>query len=405
MSSLYHGYKLYMSSDTYHLEPRGPGSDGASSLKIDRKQNDLSLTTSTVGRGEKTMDVQAVLGIISLHTSDFLIVVSSSKKVSSVLKADVFMATDFRVLPLDSETNKSVMRHPIEKTLLDLLKMHLFSAPFYFSYEYDLTSSMQRQAKLAAAAGGAETPVWQRADDRFFWNRHLQSRLIDLTQSGKVDLSRFIQPFLFGFLQIKSATVDGRDFVFGLISRRSRFRTGTRYFSRGIDKDGHVSNYNETEQFLLLDPTSAGKTQGTQRFSYVQVRGSVPVYWAEVNNLRYKPDLLIMEKEETVRSDLSSFGGMLLTSSLCVITQLEAARKHFDEQVSIYGDIYLANLVNQKGYELPVKEAYERLVAKLDNPKVHYTYYDFHHECKGMKFERVFGLVESMKAQGLESDE
>lgn len=85
--------------------------------------------------------------------------------------------------------------------------------------------------------------------------------------------------------------------------------------------------------------------------------------------------------------------------------QLEAARKHFDEQVSIYGDVYLANLVNQKGYELPVKQAYERLVAKLDNPRVHYTYYDFHHECKGMKFERVFGLVESMKAQGLESDE
>ncbi|VDP77444.1 unnamed protein product [Echinostoma caproni] len=33
-----------------------------------------------------------------------------------------------------------------------------------------------------------------------------------------------------------------------LISRRSRFRAGTRYRRRGIDHDGHVANYVETEQ-------------------------------------------------------------------------------------------------------------------------------------------------------------
>ena len=94
-------------------------------------------------------------------------------------------------------------------------------------------------------------------------------------------------------LNIQSATLNGRDVLFGLISRRNRNRAGTRYFSRGIDRDGNVSNFNETEQILLLDSQSGGAQaggaiRGDVRFSYVQTRGSVPVYWAEINNLRYK---------------------------------------------------------------------------------------------------------------------
>jgi SacI homology domain len=39
---------------------------------------------------------------------------------------------------------------------------------------------------------------------------------------------------------------------------------------------------------------------GTTRMSFVQTRGSVPVYWAEINNLRYKPDLQVMDRSDTV---------------------------------------------------------------------------------------------------------
>ena len=82
-----------------------------------------------------------------------------------------------------------------------------------------------------------------------------------------------------------------------LISRRSRYRAGTRYFRRGIDAEGHVANFNETEQILLV-----GDESGTQ-LSFVQIRGSIPVYWAEVNTLRYKPDVQIMELQDTVRNE------------------------------------------------------------------------------------------------------
>lgn len=45
--------------------------------------------------------------------------------------------------------------------------------------------------------------------------------------------------------------------------------------------------------------------------------------------------------------------------------QLDAAKKHFEEQVSTYGETSLVSLVNHKGYEQPVKEAYEQTIREV----------------------------------------
>lgn len=85
-----------------------------------------------------------------------------------------------------------------------------------------------------------------------------------------------------------------------------------------------MSNFNETEQLVLLDNPAVGAgaggregggggVRGEVRFSFVQTRGSVPVYWAEINNLRYKPDLKILDLASTVRNSLSP---PLLTGAL-----------------------------------------------------------------------------------------
>jgi phosphatidylinositol 4-phosphatase len=93
-----------------------------------------------------------------------------------------------------------------------------------------------------------------------------------------------------------------------LISRRSRFRAGTRYFRRGIDHKGHVANFNETEQILLLEghstPAPISYDNYTAKLSFVQIRGSIPVFWSEINTLRYKPDLQVMDLPDTVSASL-----------------------------------------------------------------------------------------------------
>lgn len=337
---------------------------------------------------DKQFIVHGVLGIISLHTSDFLVVITNRKRVAHILGSTIYLATDFRMLPIQSAANPSLLSHPIEKRLITLVKEALYSGPLYFSYDMDITSSMQRQVQNAGIE--STVPLWKRADDRFFWNRHLQTRMIQHTLTHPdQDLSGFIMPVMFGFLQVKLATIQGRSFVLGLIARRSRHRAGTRYFSRGINEEGQVSNFNETEQFVLLDPPSLQQprdvedVEGKIRLSFVQTRGSVPVYWAQINNLRYKPDLLIPDDPRVA----ASFA------------------KHMQAQVAAYGKNYLVNLVNQKGYEKPVKEAFEQAVKVLDHPLIQYTYFDFHSECKGMKFNNVSKLIEHLQQQGLSSSD
>ena len=70
-----------------------------------------------------------------------------------------------------------------------------------------------------------------------------------------------------------------------LISRLSCLRAGTRFNSRGIDDDGNVANFVESETIYwapLGNP--AMESSPTDRpagicFSYVQIRGSVPMFW------------------------------------------------------------------------------------------------------------------------------
>lgn len=110
----------------------------------------------------------------------------------------------------------------------------------------------------------------------------------------------------FTAFDLRPAFLHGRHMQLCLISRRSRFRAGTRYFRRGIDHEGHVANFNETEQLLLVEGPATPGAQRTSvddyaaKLSFVQIRGSVPLFWAEVNTLRYKPDLQIMDLQDTV---------------------------------------------------------------------------------------------------------
>lgn len=330
------------------------------------------------------------------------------------------IATEF--LPL----RERPLRDPEEDSYLSLLRNFLKSSPLYFSYSIDITSAFQRQAHSDALA-----PLWKRADDRFFWNRFVQSDLIELAtsleskgglrhgqQQGGVD--PFILPVMFGMMRITTTRINSTPVTFILITRRSRHRAGTRYFTRGIDEQGHVANYNETEQVVIINDSSGqggfstgNKVRSTeinndstldlQIMSYVQTRGSVPAFWAEVNTLHYVPNLQIRGIE----------------------TAVDAAKKHFDEQIHLYGDNYLVNLVNQRGRESRVKQAYEQVMqALISSPseatqadqitneklrvlepgqrkqkydQLHYVYFDFHNETKGLKWHRALLLLDQLK--------
>jgi len=364
-----------------------------------------------------------MLRVLTIITDKYIIVITKAQPMGRLKGHMVYKVIATEFLPL----HERALHDPDEDTYLSLLRNLLKAGPIYFSYSFDVTNSFQRQSQADPTA-----PLWKRADDRFFWNRFIQTDLIDFRTGGgpgsgvrsqtgqQTGVDPFILPVMFGMMRITATKIKSTSLTFTLITRRSRHRAGTRYFSRGIDEQGHVSNYNETEQVIILNDAVGGlggfaggggmqngkiggdNDQEMQVLSYVQTRGSVPVYWAEVNDLHYVPKLQVRGVE----------------------TAVGAARKHFEEQIRLYGDNYLVNLVNQKGREDRVKKAYEQMVRILvsspsestsadrfsdekyhvvessrrrhEFDRLHYIYFDFHNQTKGLKWHRAQLLLDQL---------
>lgn len=77
-------------------------------------------------------------------------------------------------------------------------------------------------------------------------------------------------PLVQGFVRSFEVFLEGSKFAYALISRRSNRKGGTRYFDRGMDEEGYVANFCETEQVIRL---------GEWVVSDVQIRGSVPLFF------------------------------------------------------------------------------------------------------------------------------
>ncbi|GJJ16104.1 hypothetical protein Clacol_010383 [Clathrus columnatus] len=314
-----------------------------------------------------------------MHISaDFVVVITGRQHRGQLLGHDVYRATDFKVLPLT--TSSSLYQNPVESHLLDLVRSHLFSATRGI-----LLGGFKRKGlcviKTPESLSGKSRTTGSFGTN-FFIRGLLKRRFpprnsIDLfypsytAVCSLINLSHHLHIYRAAF-DTCDAVINSRAFTFTLISRRSRYRAGTRYFTRGIDDRGNVANYNESEQIAIVNNSS---DDDITIFSFVQTRGSIPVFWAEINNLRYKPDLQIMELKHTA----------------------EALELHFKDQLSRYGTQRVVNLVKQNGHEKPVKEAYERYLSSAKIPDVNYDYFDFSRECRNMQWQRIDILIDRIK--------
>ncbi|UZP35847.1 hypothetical protein NXS19_003663 [Fusarium pseudograminearum] len=283
------------------------------------------------------------------------------------------------------------------------------SRSFYFSYDFDLTRSLDERS----VPQNTETPLHNQVDEVFFWNRNL---LQPFTSSGQDYLAL---PLMQGFVGQKTFIVDNqppqsddkgkesvelsdlsptkehsefpgfgssrasidlrsseRKYLITVISRRSTKRAGLRYLRRGIDQDGFVANMVETEQLLSTptwDPSS-------NVYSFLQVRGSIPLFFKQ-SPYAFKPTPIQQHSEEANQA---------------------ACRRHFESLSRNYGQLQIVNLVEKHGVESIIGGAYEKAVeevnkeASQDN-KIPFEWFDFHAACKGMKFENVSMLLDQLR--------
>lgn len=163
------------------------------------------------------------------------------------------------------------------------------------------------------------------------------------------------------------STQSGLPSYLTVVSRLSCMRAGTRFNSRGIDDDGNVANFVETET-IYWSPSGV-------IFSYAQVRGSVPVFWEQTAGL--------IPGQQKITITRSSDG-----------TQ-PAFDKHFDDLERAYGAVHVINLLSaSKPGEAELSALYRSAIRhcpmsqpggkqSLDHALLRATEYDFHAETKG----------------------
>jgi len=222
---------------------------------------------------------------------------------------------------------------------------------FYFSYNYDLTHTLERTHEFN------NNP---QADKRFLWNSFLLKNL-NLTP----DLSPFGLPLILGFFSINRVKLKGKQFEYSLVSRRSCLNAGTRFNARGTDAYGNVANFVETEQIVYYENTVC---------SYVIIRGSIPLNWTNKTDLKYKPPIVI-----------GNFDG-----------QLTACQKHFTNTQPVYKQQVCVNLINHHGAEGLLEVNFNEVIRDMKDPLVRYEAFDFHKQCGKSRWDRLDILMNTL---------
>jgi hypothetical protein len=326
--------------------------------------------------------------------------------------------------PLSSDSGKSnetsirdqkvrdVAASLLPKLLTTTSMMLGSSRSFFFSYDFDITRNLANWRKPST-----ELPLHTQVDPTFFWNRHIVQPFIDAGQTS------LVLPLMQGFVGQRSFEMDPdppkpvvgldgdvkssmelvdmsaggghletaedsdspkssgasksmKSFLATIISRRSVHRAGLRYLRRGIEEDGFTANTVETEQIL----SDAAWTSSSKIYSFVQIRGSVPIFFSQ-SPYSFKPVPQLQHSEEM---------------------NYRAFVKHFTKLAELYGNVQIASLVEKHGNEAIVGEPYEKYLQRYNDSKrtekspVGFEWFDFHAICRGMQFERVSLLFDNI---------
>lgn len=342
--------------------------------------------------------IYGTLGLISVNRDVFLCVITHASRVSTLRPGetierilaveffglntseydDVVSAMDpYEVDTAESAYGQTLNRREvgIEHPCLDVQKL-LGNGSFYYSTDFDLTNRLQDRP------ADANTFDIDNFDAAFLWNSYMISPLVQFRsrllphERETLDASRILTSAIRGFCQtmtIPQSTAplkpenSGMPSYLTVISRLSCRRAGTRFNARGIDDDGNVANFVETET-IYWSPSGI-------LFSYAQVRGSVPVFWEQMAGL--------LPGQQKITITRSTDGAQ------------PAFNRHFQDLEHKYSAIHVINLLSDtKPGEVELSRLYRYGIQhcplsrpgekqSADRALLRGTEYDFHAETKG----------------------
>ncbi|XP_035771864.1 phosphatidylinositol-3-phosphatase SAC1-B-like [Neolamprologus brichardi] len=342
MAATFQSFSLRTTPEKFYVEACDDGSVDV--LAIDRVSTEMTLTVrQDVPASAETRPICGLMGTIRLVAGTYLVVITKKRKVGDLLGHAVWKALDFedhsctprlsgikrvflaRVYLLLCCWIYFLLQMQDNKTFLSMINSMLHADGFYFATDYDLTHTLQRLANTS--------PEFQE-----------MSLLERFTAALLSQLHMFVFPVVHGFITVKSSCISGKLFEWSVISRRSCFRAGVRYYVRGAgltwvflsDQRLKAVQDEQPKSFTGSFCRQASETllpslglSSDFKFSLLmvclQTRGSIPFYWSQRPNLRYKPKPQISK----------------------TVNHLDGFQRHFDSQIILYGRQVTLNLVRK----------------------------------------------------------
>eukprot|EP01137_Pigoraptor_chileana_P028692 Opistho-2@12899 len=328
------GKALLIESDNVHLL----APDELSHLKSD-------------GKFAKLPDVYGIWGILRVGEEVYVPTINECTSVGKINTFEILCARQTEFVPVRTSVNvygTRVGRGEEEEHLkLYSLRKLVNSGSFYFADGYDLSLSAQRQG--------------EQSDTRFMWNRYLQTDFV----RHNVEPTPWVLPVMRGSIELRTVYAGHKQAKAALISRLSCERAGRRFITRGVDDDGNVANFVETEQALSVDDIVA---------SFVQSRGSVPVFWEQ-------PGVQVGQHKVKLARGFDA--------------TVPAFRRHIDHQTKVYGPMMIVNLLGHKEGEKMLSDEFESHVrlVKTEGVRVDIVSFDFHAQCKNGRMDSLNSLL------------
>ncbi|XP_042908659.1 synaptojanin-1 [Parasteatoda tepidariorum] len=290
-------------------------------------------------------DAYGCLGVLQMYQGDvtisYLVLVNSCLSVGKVLGSEIFRVT---------ETNfVSLRNNPMDIERIQEVRKVLNSGTFYFSW---CTSGRPLDLTLCEQRAHASSE----SDNRFFWNKTMH---INFLTNG-INCDEWLLKVICGGIEIRTIYVGHLQARGCIISRLSSERAGTRFNVRGTNDDGCVANFVETEQVIYLEDRVC---------SYVQIRGSVPLFWEQ-------PGLQV-----------GSHKVKLSRGSEAAAPSFD---RHLTQILNRYGDQVILNLLGSKEGEAMLSKMFQshHKVSRYCK-NIPYIAFDYHAECRGGRYENI----------------
>ncbi|KAH6635213.1 SacI homology domain-containing protein [Chaetomium sp. MPI-SDFR-AT-0129] len=411
-----HRFSLYETASRFYIVGGDVTEKRYRILKVDRTHDDgdaseLSITEDKTVYSQKDMNqlldtiddgnrgtgglklrctTWGLLGFIKFTGPYYMLIITKKSTVAMVGGHYVYQIDGTDLIPLTSPSFKADQRNNTEESRFLGILNHLdLTRSFYYSYSYDITRSLQhniaRERDALLGVRNPESSIDEDFNPMFVWNHHLLQPAVKVL-NAPFDWCR---PVIHGYIDQAAVSVYGRTAHITIIARRSRYFAGARFLKRGANDLGYVANDVETEQIVSEAMTTSFHAPGPRFFaspaytSYVQHRGSIPLYWTQDNTgVTPKPpiELNLVDPFYT------------------------AAALHFDNLFERYGaPIYVLNLIKARERtprEGKLLDEYTRAIAYLnqflpEENKIIHRAWDMSRAAKS-RDQDVIGTLESI---------